>query len=52
MSIKTATKGSLRLPSLRNSEGVELEPVPFRFTSRNTTERLDDVLLKNSTIDT
>ena len=52
MSIKTATKGSLRLPSLRNSEGVELEPVPFRFTSKNTTERIDDAVLKNSNIDT
>lgn len=50
--MSTRTKGNLLLPSLRSTNRVQLEPVPFRFTSKDTKERVDDAVNKNSNLET
>lgn len=50
--MSTRTKGELLLPSLRTSKDIKLDPAPFRFTNRDTTERISDTLRKHSTLDT
>lgn len=50
--MSTRTKGNLLLPSLRSTNGIKLDPVPFRFTSRDTKERISDAVNYNSNLET